>query len=163
MAMPQTQATATLTEGMKAPGFTMPTDDGRTVTLDDYKGRTLVLYFYPKDDTPGCTTEACTFRDNLPHFEQANAAILGVSRDSIKSHGKFRDKFALNFPLAADEDGSVCEAYGTWVEKSMYGKKYMGIDRATFLIDGDGVIRRIWRKVKVDGHNDEVKAAIAGL
>ena len=152
-----------LTEGMQAPDFAMPTDDGGIVTLADFRGKTLVLYFYPKDDTPGCTAEACTFRDNLPHFQSVNAAIMGVSKDDVTSHGKFRNKFSLNFPLATDTDGSVCEAYGVWGEKSMYGKKYMGIDRATFLIDGTGLVRKVWRKVKVEGHDAQVKAAIAAL
>lgn len=149
-----------LQPGDKAPNFSMPTNEGNTVSLADYAGRKLVLYFYPKDDTPGCTTEACNFRDNLPKFEKINAAILGVSKDSVAKHEKFVGKFSLTFPLAADEDGSVCEAYGTWGEKSMYGKKYMGIDRATFLIDENGTILNVWRKVKVPGHVDEVMQAI---
>lgn len=149
-----------LTEGMQAPDFALPTDEGKIVSLNDFKGRQLVLYFYPKDDTPGCTAEACSFRDNLPHFGKMNAAILGISKDSVKRHEKFREKFSLNFPLGADEDGKVVEAYGVWVEKSMYGKKYMGIERATFLIGEDGVIKKIWRNVKVPGHTDEVIAAV---
>ena len=152
-----------LQKGMKASDFRMETDSGRAVSLGDYKNKMLVLYFYLKDDTPGCTSQACTFRDNLPAFAGLNAAILGVSRDDIQQHEKFRDKFALTFPLASDTDGSVCAAYGTWVEKSMYGKKYMGIDRATFLIDGDGIIQRIWRSVKVPGHIDEVRQAVEDL
>lgn len=152
-----------LTTGDKAPDFSMPTNEGKTATLSDYKGRKLVLYFYPKDDTPGCTKEACAFRDNLPHFEKIDAAILGVSKDSVAKHEKFIKKYDLNFPLAADEDGSVCEAYGTWGEKSLYGRKYMGIDRATFLIDANGKIARIWRKVKVDNHAEEVMKAIKEL
>lgn len=152
-----------LQPGDKAPDFSMPTNDGKTVSLKDYAGRKLVLYFYPKDDTPGCTKEACSFRDNLPHFEKIDAAILGVSKDTVAKHEKFIKKFGLNFPLAADEDGSVCEAYGTWGEKSLYGRKYMGIDRATFLIGPDGTIANIWRKVKVDGHTEEVMAAIREL
>ena len=111
----------------------------------------VVLYFYPKDDTPGCTAEACAFRDALPDFSKVKAAIIGISRDSVASHAKFKTKFGLPFPLASDEDGKVCQAYGVWVEKSMYGKKYMGIERSTFLIDAKGVIRNVWRKVKVDG------------
>ncbi len=152
-----------LQPGDKAPDFSMPTNDGKTTSLKDYAGRKLVLYFYPKDDTPGCTKEACSFRDNLPHFEKIDAAILGVSKDTIEKHGKFIKKFSLNFPLASDEDGSVCDAYGTWGEKSLYGRKYMGIDRATFLIGPDGKIANIWRKVKVDGHTEEVMAAIKDL
>jgi peroxiredoxin Q/BCP len=145
--------------GDKAPDFTLPTDGGGKVSLKDLKGKKLVLYFYPKDDTPGCTTEACGFRDALPDFSKVKAAIVGVSKDSAASHDKFKTKFKLPFPLASDEDGKVCEAYGTWVEKSMYGKTYMGIERSTFLIDETGVIRNIWRKVKADGHAAEVLAA----
>lgn len=152
-----------LQPGDKAPDFSMPTNEGNTVSLKEYAGRRLVLYFYPKDDTPGCTKEACSFRDNLPHFETIDAAILGVSKDNVAKHEKFIKKFDLNFPLAADEDGSVCEAYGTWIEKSMYGRKYMGIDRATFLIDEEGKIARIWRKVSVTGHTEDVLKAIKDL
>jgi peroxiredoxin Q/BCP len=138
----------------------MPTDGGGQVSLKDFKGRKLVMYFYPKDDTPGCTAESCAFRDQLPAFEKLKVSVLGVSKDSPASHDKFKKKYELNFPLASDEDGAVCEAYGVWVEKSMYGKKYMGIERSTFLIDEQGKIAQIWSKVKVDGHVDEVKAAI---
>ena len=145
--------------GDKAPDFTLPTDGGGEVSLKDLKGKKLVLYFYPKDDTPGCTTEACGFRDALPDFSKVKAAIVGISKDSAASHDKFKTKFKLPFPLASDEDGKVCAAYGTWVEKSMYGKTYMGIERSTFLIDETGVIRNIWRKVKADGHAAEVLAA----
>ncbi|MGZ5850194.1 MAG: thioredoxin-dependent thiol peroxidase [Methyloceanibacter sp.] len=145
--------------GDKAPDFTLPTDGGGKVSLKDLKGKKRVLYFYPKDDTPGCTTEACGFRDALPDFSKVKAAIVGISKDSAASHDKFKTKFKLPFPLASDEDGKVCEAYGTWVEKSMYGKAYMGIERSTFLIDETGVIRNIWRKVKADGHAAEVLAA----
>jgi thioredoxin-dependent peroxiredoxin len=149
--------------GDKAPGFTLPTDGGRKVSLKALKGKTVVLYFYPRDDTPGCTAEACAFRDSLPDFSKVKAEVIGISRDPVASHEKFKKKFKLPFPLASDEDGKVSEAYGVWVEKSMYGKKYMGIERATFLIDGKGVIRDIWRKVKVDGHADEVLAAAEAL
>ena len=149
--------------GDKAPDFTLPTDGGGKVSLKDLKGKKLVLYFYPKDDTPGCTTEACGFRDALPDFSKVKAAIVGISKDSAASHDKFKTKFKLPFPLASDEDGKVCEAYGTWVEKSMYGKTYMGIERSTFLIDETGVIRAIWRKVKADGHAEEVLAAAEAL
>ena len=138
-------------EGDKAPGFDMETDGGGQVSLQGLKGRPVVLYFYPKDDTPGCTKEACGFRDMLPDFKGVDAEIIGVSKDSPAKHDKFKAKYDLPFTLASDADGSVCEAYGTWIEKSMYGKKYMGIDRATFLIDGDGVVRKVWRKVKVPG------------
>jgi peroxiredoxin Q/BCP len=149
--------------GDKAPDFTLPADKGGTVSLKALKGKTAVLYFYPKDDTPGCTAEACAFRDALPDFSKVKAAIIGISRDSVASHDKFKTKFALPFPLASDTDGKVCEAYGVWVEKSMYGRKYMGIERATFLIDGKGVIRNVWRKVKVKGHAEDVLEAAAAL
>lgn len=149
--------------GDKAPNFNLPTDGGGNISLKDLKGETVILYFYPKDDTPGCTKEACGFRDALPDFSKAKAKVIGVSKDPVKKHDKFKDKYDLTFPLASDEDGAVCEAYGTWVEKSMYGRKYMGIDRATFLIDGKGVIRAIWRKVKVPGHVDEVLKAAQEL
>ncbi|MFC4351233.1 thioredoxin-dependent thiol peroxidase [Fodinicurvata halophila] len=143
-------------EGQQAPDFTMPTDGGGTISLSELRGRKVVLYFYPRDDTSGCTKEACGFRDALPDFFGTDAVVIGVSRDSVKSHDKFKDKHNLNFTLASDEDGSVCEAYGVWVEKSMYGKKYMGIERSSFLIDEEGVLRKIWRKVKVNGHVDAV-------
>jgi peroxiredoxin Q/BCP len=144
--------------GKPAPDFTMPTDGGGTLSLGDLRGKKVVLYFYPKDDTPGCTKEACGFRDMLPDFSAVDAEIVGVSKDSVAKHDKFKAKHELPFTLASDEDGSVCEAYGTWVEKSMYGKKYMGIDRATFLIDADGVLQAEWRKVKVPGHVEDVLA-----
>jgi peroxiredoxin Q/BCP len=149
--------------GDKAPDFTLPTDGGGKVSLKDLKGGTVVLYFYPNDDTSGCTAEACAFRDNLPDFSKVKATVIGLSRDSVASHDKFKAKYDLPFPLASDEDGKVCEAYGTWVEKSMYGRKYMGVDRATFLIDAKGVIRGIWRKVKVPGHAEDVLKAAAAL
>jgi thioredoxin-dependent peroxiredoxin len=153
----------TLALNTPAPAFTVLADDGKSVSLADFKGQAVVLYFYPKDDTPGCTTESCAFRDLLPRFEGVRAVILGVSRDSVASHQKFKAKYALPFPLLADEDGALCESYGVWVEKSMYGKKYMGIERSTFLIDKDGVLNRIWSKVKVDGHAEEVLATVNGL
>lgn len=149
--------------GDKAPDFTLPADGGGKVSLEALKGKTVVLYFYPKDDTSGCTAEACAFRDSLPDFSKVKAEIIGISRDSVASHDKFKRKYKLPFPLASDEDGKVCQAYGVWVEKSMYGKKYMGIERATFLIDAKGVVRKVWRKVKVDGHADEVLAAAADV
>lgn len=149
--------------GQKAPEFKMSTDGAGEVSLKGLKGKKVVLYFYPKDDTPGCTKEACGFRDSLPDFSQVDAEIVGVSRDTVAKHDKFKAKHELNFALGSDEDGSVCEAYGTWVEKSMYGKKYMGIERATFLIDEKGVIRNIWRKVKVKGHVEEVLEAAQAL
>jgi thioredoxin-dependent peroxiredoxin len=141
----------------------LPADGGAEVSLKDLKGKTVVLYFYPKDDTSGCTAEACAFRDALPDFSKVDAEIVGISRDPVKSHDKFKAKYDLPFPLASDEDGKVCEAYGTWVEKSMYGRKYMGIERSTFLVDGKGVIRNVWRKVKVPGHADEVLKAAQAL
>ena len=149
--------------GKKAPNFKMATDGGGSVALKDLKGRKVVLYFYPKDDTPGCTKEACGFRDALPDFSKLDAEIIGVSKDSVAKHDKFKAKYELPFTLASDEDGSVCEAYGTWVEKSMYGRKYMGIERATFLIDEKGVVRGEWRKVKVPGHVDAVLEAAEAL
>lgn len=149
--------------GQKAPEIKMSTDGAGEVSLKGLKGKKVVLYFYPKDDTPGCTKEACGFRDTMPDFSKVDAEIVGVSKDTVAKHDKFKAKHELNFALGSDEDGSVCEAYGTWVEKSMYGKKYMGIERATFLIDEKGVIRNIWRKVKVKGHVEEVLAAAQAL
>jgi peroxiredoxin Q/BCP len=146
--------------GDKAPDFSLSTDGHGKVTLSKLKGKKVILYFYPKDDTSGCTSEACGFRDNLPKFGKSDAVVIGISRDSVASHDRFKKKHDLPFHLASDEDGKVCEAYGTWVEKSMYGRKYMGIERATFLIDAKGAIRNIWRKVKVPGHVDEVLAAV---
>jgi peroxiredoxin Q/BCP len=148
--------------GAKAPDFKMDTDSGK-VSLKDLKGKAVVLYFYPKDDTSGCTKEACDFRDNLPNFAKSKALVIGVSKDSVESHKKFKTKHKLTFTLASDDDGKVCEAYGVWKEKSMYGRKYMGIERSTFVIDGAGVLRAEWRKVKVPGHADEVLAAIKAL
>jgi peroxiredoxin Q/BCP len=149
--------------GDKAPDFTMPTDGNGKVSLAKLKGKKVILYFYPKDDTPGCTTEACGFRDSLPDFSKVDATIIGVSRDNVASHDKFKAKHGLPFALASDEDGKTSAAYDTWVEKSMYGRKYMGMERATFLIDGKGVIRGIWRKVKVPGHVEEVLKAAKGI
>jgi peroxiredoxin Q/BCP len=146
-------------EGKKAPDFTAATDGGGKLKLSDLKGKTVILYFYPKDDTTGCTKEACGFRDSLPDFSMAKAAVIGVSKDSVASHDRFKAKHELPFTLVSDADGRICEKYGTWIEKSMYGRKYMGIDRATFLIDKTGTVRRIWRKVKVPGHVEEVLEA----
>jgi peroxiredoxin Q/BCP len=146
----------TIEEGQMAPDFTLPTDGGGTVKLSDLRGRKVVLYFYPKDDTPGCTTEACGFRDTMPDFTGIDAAVIGISPDSAKKHDKFKAKYELPFTLAADEDHTVCEAYGVWVEKSMYGRTYMGVDRVTFLIGADGKIAKVWRKVKVANHAAEV-------
>ncbi|MFD2233978.1 peroxiredoxin [Phaeospirillum tilakii] len=141
----------TLEPGQPAPDFTLDSENG-PLRLADFAGRTLVLYFYPKDNTSGCSAEAAAFRDAYPAFRQAGIEVVGVSRDSVASHAKFRAKLDLPFPLGADSDGAVTEAYGVWVEKSMYGRKYFGIERATFLIGGDGTIRAVWRKVKVPGH-----------
>ena len=152
-----------LKEGAKAPAFKLPTDGDGETSLKDYAGRKLVLYFYPKDDTSGCTKEAIGFSEQLDAFEAAGAAVLGVSKDSVAKHDKFKAKHELTVALGADEDGSVVEKYGVWVEKSMYGKKYMGIERATYLIDEKGVIRKIWRKVRVPGHVDVVLEAVEGL
>lgn len=146
--------------GEKAPYFELPNQDGEMVKLTDYSGKNLVLYFYPKDDTSGCTKEACSFRDELSIFEGVNAAVVGVSGDSVKSHRKFVDKYSLNFTLLSDESKTMLEAYGVWKEKSMYGRKYMGIERTTFVINPDGVIKQIFNKVKVDGHTEEVKKAL---
>ena len=138
--------------GTIAPDFTLEADQGESVTLSRLRGKKVILYFYPKDDTPGCTIQACDFRDALPRFEGVKAVVLGVSPDSVKSHAKFREKFGLTFPLLADEEHSVSEAYGVWKEKNMYGKKYMGVERSTFIIDTEGRLVRVERKVKVDGH-----------
>ncbi|MGM0421656.1 MAG: thioredoxin-dependent thiol peroxidase [Pseudomonadota bacterium] len=153
----------TLEPGMTAPDFTAPADSNDTVTLSDFQGQTVVLYFYPRDNTPGCTKQACGFRDVLPDFEKLNTAVIGVSKDSPAKHDKFKNKYDLTFPLVSDEDGSICESYGTWVEKSLYGKKYMGIERSTFLIDADGIIRHIWRGVKVKNHVEEVYKALRDM
>jgi peroxiredoxin Q/BCP len=150
-------------EGKKAPDFTAATDGGGKLKLSDLRGKPVVLYFYPKDDTPGCTTEACGFRDAMPDFKKLKAQVIGVSKDSVVRHDKFKAKYELPFPLVSDEDGKICEKYGTWIEKSLYGRKYMGIDRATFLIDKTGTVRKIWHKVKVNGHVEEVRDALKGL
>jgi peroxiredoxin Q/BCP len=133
------------------------------VSNESLKGKPYVLYFYPKDDTSGCTAEACEFRNTLPAFEGLGVTIIGVSKDNLESHEKFSRKYNLPFPLAYDETGVVCDSFGTWVEKSMYGRSYMGIERATFLVDAKGVIRAIWHKVSVSGHVDEVKKAVEAL
>jgi peroxiredoxin Q/BCP len=164
--MPKSAAKASTIElkvGDKAPAFDMAANIGERASLSKFAGKNIVLYFYPKDDTPGCTIEAKDFRDMMKDFDAANTVIVGVSKDSVKSHDKFKEKYCLPFPLGSDEDGSVCEAYGVWVEKSMYGKKYMGIQRATFLIDGKGILRKIWPKVSVDGHAKEVLEAAKSL
>jgi peroxiredoxin Q/BCP len=150
-------------EGDKAPNFEVPGDGDSTISLKQFKGQPVVLYFYPKDSTPGCTKEACAFRDLTPDFEKIDAVIVGVSKDSVKRHDNFKTKNELPFALASDAESDVCERYGVWVEKSMYGRKFMGIERATFLIDAKGVVRRVWRKVKVGGHADEVLEALKQL
>ena len=149
--------------GTKAPDFTLPTDGNGEVTLSKLAGQKVVLYFYPKDDTSGCTAEACGFRDALPDYGKTGAVVIGVSKDSVASHDKFKKKHDLPFILASDAQSDVCEKYGAWVEKSMYGRKYMGIDRSTFLIDRSGTVRGVWRKVRVPGHVAEVLKAAAVL
>jgi len=149
--------------GDKAPDFTLPTDGNGTVKLSDLKGKKVVLYFYPKDDTSGCTAEACGFRDALPDYSGAGAVVIGISKDSVASHDMFKKKHDLSFILASDAGSDVCEKYGTWVEKSMYGRKYMGIERCTFLLDEEGVIRGAWRKVRVPGHVAEVLKTASAL
>ncbi len=153
----------TIKASNNAPAFKMPTDGGGTIALKDLKGKKVVLYFYPKDDTPGCTKEACGFRDSLPNFKKVKATVIGVSKDSIGSHDKFKAKYDLPFTLASDEDGKVCTAYKVWKEKNMYGRKYMGIERSTFLIDEDGRLKAEWRKVKVPGHVEDVLKAAKDL
>jgi len=147
-------------EGKAAPAFSLDSTEGKAIALKDLKGKKVVLYFYPKDDTPGCTAEACNFRDSFGDFKKAGAVILGVSPDEVKSHDKFKAKFDLPFPLLADPDHAVAEKYGVWKEKSMYGKKYMGIERSTFVIDSAGKIAKIFSKVKVPEHHEEVLEAI---
>jgi len=154
---------ADLKEGQKAPDFTLPGDGGKEISLSAYKGKKVLLYFYPKDDTSGCTAQACGFNDNIKSFEKLGVAIIGVSKDGVESHNKFKAKYGLSFPLASDKDGDVCERYGVWVEKSMYGKKYMGIERTSVLIDEAGKIAKIWTKVKVPGHVEEVSSALKAL
>jgi len=149
--------------GDKAPDFSMPASGGGEVSLKALAGHPFVLYFYPKDDTPGCTKEACGFRDALPDFSKLNVDVIGVSKDTVAKHDKFTAKYDLNFRLASDEDGAVCEAFDVWKEKRMYGRTYMGIERSTFLVDGDGVIRQAWRKVRVPGHVDAVLDAVQEL
>lgn len=151
--------------GQKAPDFNLPSSEGGNLKLSSLKGKPVVLYFYPKDDTPGCTKESCDFRDNMGVLKRHGVVVLGLSKDSLKKHEKFIEKYDLNFPLLSDEEGKTIEAYGAWVEKSMYGKKYMGIQRSTYLIDDEGNLAYLWRDVKVDGHAvdviDQVKKLIA--
>lgn len=151
-----------IAEGQPAPDFTLHDQDGNAVNLAGLKGKPIVLYFYPKDDTPGCTTEACAFRDARADYESAGATVLGVSPDDVKSHKKFATKYELPFTLLADPDHAVCEAYDVWKEKNMYGKKYFGVERTTFVINRDGVISKIFPKVKVNGHSEAVLDAIKG-
>ncbi|MGC8783414.1 MAG: thioredoxin-dependent thiol peroxidase [Armatimonadota bacterium] len=150
-------------EGQPAPEFALPATDGSTVRLSELRGKKVVLYFYPKDDTPGCTKEACSFRDNLGVLQDMGVVVLGVSPDSVASHQRFAQKYGLTFPLLADEGAQVATLYGVWKEKKQYGRTYMGIERTTFLIDEEGVVRRIFPKVKVDGHVEEVLEAIRSL
>jgi len=146
--------------GDACPDFTLPRDGGGTVSLKDYAGKTLVLYFYPKDDTPGCTKQAIAFTGLQDAFQAKDAEILGISKDPVKKHDKFIAKHDLSIPLASDEESDFCEQMGVWIEKKMYGKTYMGIERATFVVDGDGVIQHVWRKVKAEGHAEVVLAAL---
>ena len=152
-----------LEAGDPAPAFTAEDETGRTWRLEELQGTPVVLYFYPRDDTPGCTKEACAFQERLDAFETEDAQILGVSDDDAESHAAFKEKHGLTFPLLVDEDAAVSEAYGTWVEKKMFGKTFMGVQRATFLIDADGTLARVWPKVQVDGHAEEVLAALDEL
>jgi peroxiredoxin Q/BCP len=152
-----------LKEGDKAPAFKLPSVDGGDLSLKDFAGKTVVLYFYPKDDTPGCTREACAFRDSQAALKKAGAVVLGVSPDSVESHQKFRSKYKLNFPLLADADKTVAKKYGAFGEKVMYGKKVTGMIRSTFVIDGGGVVRKVFPRVKVDGHSDKVLEAVSSL
>ena len=154
------QQTLVLKEGDKAPDFSVPTNGGGHVSLSDLRGKNVVLYFYPKDDTPGCTKEACAFRDEFAAFKKKGAVVLGVSIDSPKAHDKFAEKYKLPFPLLSDADKKIVEAYGVWGEKSFMGRKYMGTYRVTFLIGPDGLIKRIWPEVKPDKHAAEVLAAL---
>ncbi len=152
-----------LEPGVKAPKFKLPRDGGKKIALSELKGGIVVLYFYPRDDTSGCTKEAIAFTDDARRFRSAGATIIGVSKDSPASHDKFKKKHGLKVVLASDEETKTASAYGVWVEKSMYGRRYMGMERATFLIDGKGIIRQIWRKVKVPGHSEEVLAAVKAI
>jgi peroxiredoxin Q/BCP len=149
--------------GAKAPDFTLTADDGSKVRLADLRGGPVVLYFYPADDTPGCTKEACAFRDLAAEMRKAGATVLGVSPDDVESHAAFRDKYQLNFPLLADAGHKLADKYGAWREKNMYGKKSMGVQRSTFLIDGEGRVAKVWKRVQVDGHDQAVLAAVGEL
>jgi len=153
---------AVIAIGQSAPSFSAQADDGRVVTLESLRGRSVVLYFYPKDDTPGCTTEACELRDAFPRFEGVDATIIGVSPDSVASHAKFKKKYSLPFTLLADVDRKIADAYGVWKKKSLYGRTFLGIERSTFVIDPTGVITHVWHKVKAKGHAAQVEAALQG-
>jgi peroxiredoxin Q/BCP len=159
--MPETPAW--IEEGATAPDFTHPSDDGSTVHLRDLRGKPVVLYFYPKDDTPGCTREACAFRDLKADLAARGAVVLGVSPDDVKSHARFRDRHSLNFPLLADAGHQVADLYGAWREKNMYGKKSMGIQRSTFLLDREGKVRKVWKRVSLEGHDEDVLKALGTL
>jgi len=150
-------------EGNNAPALTRPSSEGGEVSLRDRRGKTVVLYFYPKDDTPGCTREACEFRDTQAPIKKAGALVFGVSGDSLESHGKFKTKYKLNFPLLSDQANAVATKFGAYGEKSLYGRKFMGVIRSTFIIDGAGIVRKVFPKVKVDGHAAEVLEAVKGL
>ena len=155
--------TTAIDAGSPAPAFTAPTSDGGSLSLESLRGRAVVLYFYPRDDTPGCTREAQEFTQALPAFADAGAEIVGVSKDSAAKHDTFRAKYGLPFTLVSDADGDICERYGVWVEKKNYGRTYMGIERATFLIDAGGTVSKVWRRVKVPGHVDKVLEAVRDL
>ena len=150
----------TLKVGDKAPEFTLPTDGNGEISLSKLQGKKVVLFFYPKDNTPGCTTESCDFRDKYSELKKKNAEVIGLSKCTVRKHDNFKAKHGLNFPIASDAESDVCEQYGVYVEKSMFGKKYMGIQRATFLIDEKGIIEKIWPKVKITGHIDEVLESV---
>ena len=154
---------AMIEEGKKAPEFKLASSEGGEVRLKDLRGKTVVLYFYPKDDTPGCTREACAFRDSQAALEKKGVVVLGVSGDSLASHGKFKAKYKLNFPLLSDPDKAVAQKYGAWGEKVLYGKKFVGMIRSTFVIDAEGVVRKVFPRVKVDGHAEKVLEAVSQL
>jgi len=160
---PMSNAKNTVTVAAKAPDFTLLSDEGESVSLSNFKGQTVVLYFYPKDDTPGCTAEACDFRDAFPRFQRGGAVILGVSPDSPRKHANFRKKYGLPFTLLSDKDHTIAERYGIWVEKTFWGRKYMGVERTTFIIGPDGKLAKVFPKVSPEGHAAEVQAALAAL
>jgi len=149
-------------QGDQAPDFTLPADDGSEISLSDLRGERVLLYFYPKDDTSGCTAQACDLRDDMPRFDDLDVRVIGVSPDPVESHVKFKEKYDLNFPLLADEEHEVAEAYGVWTEKKMYGRTFMGIERSTFLVDEEGRVERAWRKVRAKKHADMVMEHLSG-